>query len=239
MKAVATKINSVFFVFVWVTSVAYGEFIVSTFDPWSGIFTGTTSGQLAAFDAAVGITGYTIEGFEDLDLIPGLTVDVNNLGPSNTIGANTLGNSDQVFDGDFLFPPHFHAPPHPNGSQPNHIFNVDNGTTSFGIGIAAININTNVEMFVNELSFGVVNQFGAFNSNGLTEARQIYLRIDGTDGDLINSVRFNAVVENDGVLYDRVALATVPEPSTYALFLTVFLGLWWVHRKRRKAPSVA
>ncbi len=46
---------------------------LTTFDS-QVVFSGTSPSQLAALDAAVGITGFAIEDFEDLTLIPGLTV---------------------------------------------------------------------------------------------------------------------------------------------------------------------
>ncbi len=171
---------------------------VTSFDP-SVVFSGTSPAQEAALNAAIGVTGYIIEDFEDLTLVPGLSVTGGEFGLnsqatfSNAVWDGTSYYVDQVDVGNGL------------------TFSVAGGTSSFGIGMGDIDVSA-VRLFVNEQDFGPIMDLPNWVKLG-DNVRDVYVRIDAAPGESINSVRIHQVSGgfNDGIFFDHVAFA----PATF------------------------
>lgn len=117
--------------------------------------------------------------------------------------------------------------------------NYSPGASSFGVGFGNFQSLSspsfpiaNHELFVNGVDMGVLETLAGANwTAGL--ARNAYLRVDGTNGTVINSIAvetLSATGATDVMVLDHIAVqaaATVPEPSTDSLLLVslVFLGL--------------
>lgn len=199
-----------------------------------------------ASDATLGVAGYTIEDFEDVNLAAGLQVSVTspngNLAqtstlpstfkPSDDVNGNafTLGGGG-VWDGQhgiintrtnqtFTYTE--------SGSWGLLTFHFTNGATSIGFSLQQMDRDAN--LLVNGVSIGTM--FGLAPGFNLTNGRQGYVRIDATGSDVINSVAVqDAFGFGDGYMFDHVAYNAVPEPSTLALFGLGALAL--VVRRRR------
>lgn len=202
------------------------------------------SPNTAAMDAALGISGYTIEDFEDTVLISGLTISFNGLIPqdkSYTIlpktfdsasdsqtannywdGTKVLTNAGNGLNGPFL----------PTAST-NTTFTLATGAPVVGIGLAnfqsALSSPTNPfpvtdhTLFVNGQSLGTVEALAGGNWSGGVAVRNAYLRIEGTGGSLITSIRFQNDTAQDFLVFDRLAVfavqnQAVPEPASLLIF---------------------
>jgi hypothetical protein len=224
-------------------------------------FAGTTySANTAAMDAALGISGYTIEDFEDTTLIPGLTIsfDGNIAAPTSfTIlpktfdtagepqtannhwdGTRALTNAGNGQNGPFLPP-----------AATNTTFTLASAAPVVGVGLAnfqsALASGTNPfpvtdhTLFVNGQSLGTVEALAGANWTGGIQLRNAYLRIEGTGGDLITSVRFRNDTGSDFLVFDRFAVfaepvQVVPAPPSVWLLVVglVVLGAAKARRLR-------
>jgi len=206
-------------------------------DPFEiNLFSGTSySSDTASMDELLGITGYTIESFEDTALVPGLSISytnpttepisvlpalyneaqsgmyTNNLWDGRHALVNTPQN--QEWEGVGL---HFLAD--------RTTFHIEGGATSFGIGLG--NFQTNITY--HELLVNGVSQVAAIDTlpgwrTGI-HLRNGYIRIDAQPGEIINSVSFDIGSRRDGLIFDRLAFVpaseetheatSVPEPMT-------------------------
>ncbi len=210
------------------------------------------STNTAQMNTNLGISGYQIESFEDTTLIDGLSYSLANpnvgtfatlpnIAESSTVGDTDwsgnhvlLGNSNNAFPNE--------------GTRVNEVtFHAAGGVSSFGVGLSGFQSNstpysqypiTDHTLFVNGVELGVLESLAGANfSPGLN--RNAYLRIDGTNGDVIQSVGFANIGGRitDLLVFDHVAFAsaTVPEPSSFAFLAcvgTIFGGLFANRRKR-------
>ncbi|MFK7888316.1 MAG: LamG-like jellyroll fold domain-containing protein [Gammaproteobacteria bacterium] len=170
------------------------RFTVTSFDP-SVVFSGTGPAEQAALDAAVGITGYTIEDFEDLTLIPGLTT------AGGAFGLNIAG----TFTGALWDGANYYVDQVLTGGGVT--FNVAGGTSSFGIGLGDIDIPT-VNLFVNGEDLGAIRDLPNWVKLG-DNVRDVYIRIDAAEGESITSVDVRQLTGtfSDGVFFDHLAIA--------------------------------
>jgi hypothetical protein len=219
--------------------------IVLTFFPASDFNSNTT-----LMDTTLGLTGYTIDGFESTTLIPGLTISLSGGVPSTTwaslpnlFNENTCGNLTQnaAWDGTDTV---INIPTNSmsNCSSPANIanvitFNYAPGTTSFGLGMGNFQSLdtppnqfpiTNHELFVNGVEEGVLETLAGANwTPGLQ--RNAYLRIDATGGTTITSVGFENISAPDVLMLDHLAVlpaaAEVPEPRMLWFVLGGLLAL--------------
>lgn len=150
----------------------------------------------------------TIEDFEDMDLAPGLGVSV--VGHSSFTIVSPGAN--QVWDGDSVL--HNVAELGGDGQDVTFWFNQP-GVPYFGVGFSHMDYSTPV--YVNgDYLFTISSATGADMGPG---KRNGYLWIEGTDGDMIESVKFDALLDtihSDTIYFDHVAF---PEPGTSVLFL--------------------
>jgi hypothetical protein len=184
----------------------------------------------AAMDATLGTTGHVIDDFETATLIQGLTIQLSGgvadttftslPGLFNQTDCGTL-TENQAWDGNNTATNATGNLPNsctiPNNVATNITFNYALGTTSFGIGLSNFqSINpaspsfpiTNHELFVNGVDMGVLETLaGTVWTPGLK--RNAYLRIDGVNGSLITSVRFQNLsisAEPDFLMFDHLAV---------------------------------
>ncbi len=194
-------------------SFSYG-YTITSFDP-QVVFSGSNASQLASLDAAVGITGYTLENFEDNTLIDGLSVQFQNISNpsssqiSSVLRTNTPNNN---WDGATNFGPNLVG-----GNEITFLYAP--GAASFGVGIG--DVESQVEVFVNGELLGILKDLPNYN-RPIDNAKEVYIRIDQQSGDsAITEVRFQPLASNGGdvINFDRLALldSTVPEPSSLAL----------------------
>ncbi|MBV6457804.1 MAG: hypothetical protein HONBIEJF_00924 [Fimbriimonadaceae bacterium] len=221
--------------FLSVASVSQAAFSVTTY----------SASSWAASDAVIGVSGFTIEGFEDVNLVSGLEVGVtspngdlvrtgvlpNTFKPSDDAFGNafTLGGGG-VWDGD-------HGIINTRTNQTFSYFESGSwGTLTFYFTDGALSAGFSVQQMdrdayivVNGSSIGTVQTLtsGFFVDNG----RQGYLRIDASEGDVIQSLAIqDAFGLGDGYMFDHVAFSPVPEPATMA---AISLGAMVLLRRRR------
>lgn len=198
----------------------------------------------AVMDGALGITGYTIDTFEQTSLLPGLTVTLSGGVPVTTWSAlpNLLdesscgGLSAAAWDGTH-YASNLTTNQLSNCNSPANIassitFDYAPGTTSFAVGLSNFQSPnspqfpiTNHELFVNGVDMGVLETLAGANwSPGIM--RNAFLRIDITGGS-INSVGFSNLTSSDFLVFDHLAVApasttppVVPEPASLVLMGT-------------------
>ena len=185
------------------------KFIVTSFDP-SVVFSGTSPAQQAALNAAVGVTNYIIEDFEDLTLIPGLTTS------GGVFGLNIAS----VFPGAIWDESSYYVDQVLTGGGVT--FTVAAGTNSFGIGLGDIDIS-DVNLFVNGEDLGSIRDLPNWRKLG-DNVRDVYIRIDAAPGESITSVQIkqgNNSTFSDGVFFDHVAFDAPPSIDSVNLSTSV------------------
>jgi PEP-CTERM motif len=192
-------------------------------------------------DQTLGVTGYTIEGFESTTLIPGLSISLSNFdngAPNETITTLpqlynpsndfVLGQSlsTNLWDGTNAFnnTPNNGSADSYGGSPPVAAvttFSFAGGVTSVGIGLA--NFQSATPSPTN--NFPVTDHTLYINGvaqPGTLESRNAYIRIDAAPGQSIDSIGFgnnSNAVAGDFLVFDHLAVrsAAVPEPSSLIL----------------------
>jgi hypothetical protein len=221
--------------------------ITLTFFPASA-YNPTTS----IMDATLGLAGFTIDDFETLPFIPGLTLTISGNGVPLTTYSSLPSLLDTVtqcgpvlgggpWDGSHmasnLLGNTLNSCATPTGLAKFATFDYAPGATSFGIGLAnfqsltaSIPI-TNHELFVNGVDMGVVETLAGANWTPGT-LRNTYLLISGG---LITSVGFENLTAADYLAFDHLAVqhvtSTAPEPSSIAL---LGIGLLALARRFRR-----
>jgi len=226
--------------------------IVLTFFPASDF-----NSNSALMDTTLGLTGYTIDGFESTTLISGLTISLSGGVPSTTwtslpalFNENTCPGltTNAAWDGTDTV---VNIPSNSLSSctTPANIanvitFNYSAGTTSFGLGMGNFQslggpiAITNHELFVNGIDEGELEALAGANWTPGLE-RNAYLRIDATGSSTITSVGIENLTGQDVLMLDHLAVlpaaASVPEPRMQWLVLAGLLaGLAaWRWRKQR------
>lgn len=194
-------------------------------------------------DAAIGVTGFVIESFEDLTLAPGLRIGLVSSPLSSTLPAafnpatdDSAGNVflGGVWDGsNVLLNQAANDVPacgYNCGGWGGILIEIAAGTT--GIGFSVQQLDGSLSLFAN----GSATAFATLNLGAAGSFRNGYVRIDATGGDTIETLLLRSAIAGDGYTIDYLAFAPnvdpVPEPRTTALVLSVLL-CWTVLRLYR------
>lgn len=214
---------------------AHGAFVVNSYSAagWGGS------------DASIGVSGYTIDDLEDVNLVSGLQIGVispnGNLAPTSTL-PNTFKPSDDAYGSAFTLggggawdgehgvintrtnQTFNYAEP---GSWGNLTFYFGPSVTSAGFSVQQMDRDATI--MVNGASIGNVSVLAPNFSSG--NGRQGYLRVDATGGDTISSLGIqDAFGGGDGYMFDHVAFQSVPEPIS---LVALCGGLGLLARRRR------
>jgi hypothetical protein len=221
-----------------VPSLASAGFTVTSFD----------RNLWGAPDTTLGVNGYTIEDFEDVNLVSGFQVSVaspnGNLAQTSIL-PNTFKPSDDLFGNAFTLGgggvwDGQHGIINTRTNQTFHYGDSGSwGTVTFhfiagasSIGFSVQQMDRDAFLIVNGTSIGTV--FGLAPNFMGSNGRQGYLRLDATGTDVIQSVAImDAFGGGDGYMFDHVAFAPVPEPATMTAMAIGALALLRRRRVRR------
>jgi hypothetical protein len=208
------KTFQLFYVMLMASSSAHSITVVD-FAPT--VFTGTGAAEQASMDAALGITGFAIEDFEDSSVISGLTLEFGMSGEISTVpGGNLAALESGIWDGTLGLNVILDPTDPVRGSD--LIFRIAGGIGSFGIGVTDIEAD-NVRLLVNDADLGLISDFPSYSRTG-DNSREIYLRIDAGPDETVTSVTIRNLAEGaDGLLFDHVALGDIPVPEPAAIVL--------------------
>jgi len=210
-------------------------------------YTSFNASQWAASDATLGVSGYSIEDFEDVNLIAGFQLSVTSgnggYGPTsvlpntfNPFTDSTQGTAFQfggggAWDGtrgvintrtNREFP---YGEPASWGFTTFHFAN-----PARSVGFSVQQLDLEGELWINGAFEGNLTALSGWAANGL---RQGYIRVDGTGTSTISTIQirngFNGSF-GDGIMFDHVAFSSVPEPGTMAV---LGLGVAALIRRRR------
>ena len=91
-------------------------------------------------------------------------------------------------------------------------FSFDSPLTGVGIGLSNFQTNlTTHSMFVNGVNVGLVESLSTWVSG--VNVRNSYVYFQATEGDTISSIAFQNNEPTDGLVFDKLAISKVPEPS--------------------------
>ncbi len=199
------------------------------------------STDTATMDADLGIDGFTIEDFEDLEFIPDLTVSFSQGGAPTTIdqlaslfeGTTNLGDTTEAWDGRHTLANTVTNQLDPGPDRANRVvFELGQPALSVGVGLIGFQSLdppsstfpiTDHRLLIN----GVVQtdsleQLAGSAWQGSRLGRNVYLRIDAQDGEMIESFGFENITQTgtiDFLEFDRLAVS-IPE-STAAVLLGI------------------
>ena len=184
------------------------------------------SSDTVAMDAALGITGYEIESFDDTTLISGFSYSLlePDIGPITEL-ANVFAFEPRLgvynsWDDEFILTSAKAGENSWNIPWAKGVkFMFDGGVNSLGLGLINFEIQGGKHtVLVNDTAVGTLESDSDFVSS---VDRNGYLKVDAEAGEVINSVTI--LTENlDGMAFDRLAISrssvSVPEPSSLFLF---------------------
>jgi hypothetical protein len=185
----------------------------------------------------VGITGYTIEDFEDKTLVPGLSITYSGSSFTSTIISlpNLSNTISQSWDGQHTL---FNIPSNQfsNGTEcPSTecakltTLNFSNSITSVGIGLSGFqSVNpppsspgdvpiTNHRLLINGIPFSqTIEQLAGANWKSASFQRNAYLRVDALPGESISSIGFENITAfpstEDLLAFDHLAIGSAAQP---------------------------
>ncbi|MCC7387885.1 MAG: LamG domain-containing protein [Phycisphaerales bacterium] len=194
------------------TAAALADVTITTFNP-TDVFVDTSDEGVAQLNAAVGVVGCAFEDFEDTSLAPGILVAYENGAPSSMVDPGDLrtGYPDSVWDGMTSFYPLIRNTG--NVLMPLTI-TIQTPAPSVGIGLG--DVETDIEVIVNGQNFGLIRDMPGYDTGAPGNAREIYIRADGTNGELISTIVLNPVNTSpnaDAVYIDHLAFGTPTEAS--------------------------
>lgn len=211
-------------------------------------------------DAALGVTGFTIEDFEDNNLVNGLSIEYTNpdSGPITTLpnlyqdGSGLFSNNSWDSSGSLVNTINnlvWFGNTNPNAPSDNRgaissrvTFHLNSQVTAFGIGLGNFQADAvDHALLVNGVEIiSVIGNLTGFTSG--INLRNGYLLIHGEAGESIESVAFQVYETNtknplsgfsgDGLVFDHVALAAVPIPAAAWLFGSGLLALIGFGRRK-------
>ncbi len=174
-------------------------------------------------NATLGISGYQIEDFENTTLLNNLTVQYGSNTPISTLpvvyNPASTGFSNNTWDGTY-------ALTNGNGNTWSYpyaqfmTFAIAGGASSFGIGLANFQTDaTQHKLYVNNVEIATLDTLANWTSG--ISVRNIYLRIDAVGSEVINSVKISWATQQDGLVFDHLAMntTTIPEPCTGILIV--------------------
>lgn len=212
-------------------AVSHAGYTFSSFATWG------------ASDATLGVSGYTIENFEDVNLVSGLQVGVvspnGDLNPTSTL-PNTFKPSDDGFGTAFTIGgggawdgehgvintrTNQTFPYSESSSWGNLSFYFTGGASS--IGFSMQQADRDVEIWLNGSYYA--NLSVLLPNVPVSGGRQGYIRVDADGTDVINSIKFRDAAPGsggfaDGYMFDHVAFKAVPEPATMVVLAGGLLG---------------
>ncbi len=194
-------------------------------------FTSFNASQWGASDATLGVSGYVIEDFEDLNIVSGLQVGVSSVngsyGPTSTLPNtfnpftdSTAGTAFQLDGGGQWDGTHGMINTRTNREFPYTesnswgSINLTLGGFADSFGFSFQQMDQLDNLFINGQLQGNLASLAGWATNGL---RQGYLRIDGTSGSSISNIQIQNV-NGDGFMIDHVAFHAVPEPASLVVF---------------------
>ncbi len=188
-------------------------------------------------DQSLGLVGYTIEDFEDVNLVEGLTLEMVNpdLAPTSVLPQvyNPVHANNQ-WDGSRALVNHNQQifTTNPPLSQIT-TFHIEDGATSVGIGLANFQNLTNHQLLINGQVVADISTLPGFAFG--VSARNLYIRVDAEGGDaLISSFSIDEQFSNaDGLVFDHVAFLdnAVPEPSSFIMF--AFGAIFFLGKRKK------
>lgn len=188
------------------TSAANADITVVTFDP-ADVFTDTSEQGVAQLNQRVGIVGCTIEDFEDAVLEPELLIAYEGSSPSSTVSPEDIrvDYPDANWDGSASFLPTVRDAG--NSLLPLTI-TLTTPVPTIGIGIG--DVETDIELHVNGLNFGLITDLPGYAAGAPDNAREVYVRADAGAGELITSITLHPINSGagDGVFLDHLAYGT-------------------------------
>jgi hypothetical protein len=194
-------------------------------------------------DAAIGVTGFVIESFENLTLAPGLRIGLVSSPLSSTLPATFNPATDDsagnvfvggVWDGsNVLLNQAANDVPacgYNCGGWGDILIEIAAGTTSVGFSVQQL--DGSLSLFAN----GSATAFATLSLGTAGSFRNGYVRIDATGGDTIQTLLLRSTIAGDGYTLDYLAFAPnvdpVPEPRSTALVLSA-LVLYTMRNKFR------
>lgn len=185
-------------------------------------------------DAAIGVSGFTIEDFEDTTLVSGLQVQLsggsNDFGPTSTLpktwdpnsnaddpnGAKVLATG--IWDGTHVLMNRRTAVPggYVDGEWADTTFSVSGGASSIGFSVQNLESPNTMMTVLTNLGTTSVNLSNVANFT-VGGARNGYLRIDAAAGEVIVAVKIDNL-GGDGFAFDHLAFSPVPLHATVTAF---------------------
>ena len=198
-------------------------------------------------DAAMGLNGFAIEDFEDVNLVTGFQVSVSSpnggYGPTSTLPStfkpsdDTFGTAFQIGGGGAWDGSHGLINTRTNqtfsysdsGSWGTATFHFLGGASSAGFSVHQMDRDALV--LINGNSIGTVA--GLTSGFLVNNGRHGFMRIDASGSDVINTIAIQDIQGNgDGYMFDHVAFNAVPEPFS---MVAMGAGLLALARRRRRA----